>query len=73
MNYIRLFAQVARKNENRAAVVDRNGTRTVTYGELNRLSSLCAGKIHSLGCGEGDLSSFRWKVQWNTLPPIWVY
>lgn len=54
MNYISLFDQAVRKNENRAAIVDRKATRTVTYRELDRLSSLAAGKMHSAGCGEGD-------------------
>ena len=56
MNYIDLFVLAARKNENRAAIVDRNTSRTVTYGELDRLSSLAAGKIHAAGCGEGDFA-----------------
>lgn len=45
MNYIELFVRTARKNENRAAVADLNASIIVTCGELDRLSSLAAGKF----------------------------
>lgn len=54
MNYIDLFVAEAQKSNARAAVVDRESGRTTSYGELDRLSSLAAGKLHAAGCGEGD-------------------
>ena len=54
MNYIEWFAAEAKKNDSLAALVDQGTARTTTYAQLNRLSSLVAGKLHSLGCREND-------------------
>ena len=54
MNYIELFAAEAEKNDSLAALVDQGTARTTSYAQLDRLSSLAAGKLHALGCREGD-------------------
>ena len=54
MNYIEWFAAEAEKNGSLAALVDQGTARTTSYAQLDRLSSLVAGKLHALGCGEGD-------------------
>ncbi|MDO5444166.1 MAG: AMP-binding protein [Eubacteriales bacterium] len=54
MNYIALFTAEAQKNAEKSAVVDRGAARTTSYAELDRLSSLAAGKIYAMGYREGD-------------------
>lgn len=54
MNYIDLFEKAAERFSDRTALVDAEGAHSVTYAELNRLSSLVAGKLRSLGFGKGD-------------------
>jgi len=54
MNYIELFHTSVLSHPERAALVDFGGKRTTSYAELDRLSSCAAGKLRSLGCGQGD-------------------
>ena len=54
MNYIELFQDSVKKYGNQLAVVDQDGQRSVSYLELDHLSSLIAGKLHSLGLKKGD-------------------
>ncbi|MBQ0005870.1 MAG: AMP-binding protein, partial [Alistipes sp.] len=54
MNFIDLFKKSVAEYSQRTALVDRNGERSTTYAELDRLSSLVAGKLKSLGFGRGD-------------------
>lgn len=44
-----MFKQAACRWPERTALVDRNGERNTSYAELDRLSSLVAGKLISLG------------------------
>lgn len=44
-----MFGQAVRRWPERTALVDRNGERCTSYAELDRLSSLVAGKLMSLG------------------------
>ena len=59
MNYIELFRQSALLNRGKPALVDREGTRSVTYGELDALSDRVSGKLHALGCRRGDFVMIR--------------
>ena len=54
MNYTSLFKQSVEKWSERVALVDRNGQRGTTYGELDKLSALVAGKLLAQGFGKGD-------------------
>ena len=54
MDYISLFKSSACRWPRRVALVDKNGNRGTTYGELDSLSGLVAGKLHSLGFEKGD-------------------
>ncbi len=54
VNYIDLFEEAAKCYASRIAMVDGEGAHSVTYAELDRLSSLTAGKLRSLGLGKGD-------------------
>ncbi len=54
MNYIALFRESAAKYQERAALTDRNGQRNTSYAELDRLSSLVAGKLVKMGFVKGD-------------------
>ena len=54
MNYISLFRQSATQWADKAALVDRDGERAVTYRELDVLSGLVAGKLRNGGCRKGD-------------------
>ena len=54
MNYIELFQDSVKKFGSKPAVVDQDGQRSTSYLELDHLSSLIAGKLHSLGLKKGD-------------------
>ncbi|MBP9997300.1 MAG: amino acid adenylation domain-containing protein [Lachnospiraceae bacterium] len=54
MNYVEAFSKVANSNYNNPAIVDNGGVDITSYGELDRVSSLVAGKLHALNCKEGD-------------------
>ncbi|MCQ2551130.1 MAG: amino acid adenylation domain-containing protein [Clostridia bacterium] len=54
MNYIEIYEQVKDKYAKRAAIVDQNGQRAISYGALDGIASLVAGKLNSLGVKEGD-------------------
>ncbi len=54
MNYVELFEKAVEHFPNRIAMVDSEGAHSITYAELDRLSALTAGKIHSFGLGKGD-------------------
>lgn len=54
MDYISLFKNSVAKWPDRIAIVDRKGERGTSYAALDRLSSLVAGKLKSLGFVEGD-------------------
>ncbi len=54
MDYVSVFRQSAERFPARAALIDRDGERTVTYGELDNLSGLVAGKLKKIGCRKGD-------------------
>ena len=54
MDYISLFKSSACRWPRRVALVDKNGNRGTTYGELDSLSGLVAGKLHFLGFEKGD-------------------
>ena len=54
MNYMDLFEEAVQRYSSRIAMVDCEGAHSITYAELDRLSSLLAGKIRSLGLGRGD-------------------
>ena len=54
MEYTSLFRQTAAKYPSKTALVDRNGNRSTSYAELDRLSGLVAGKLKSLGFVKGD-------------------
>ena len=58
MDYISLFRQSVRKWPGMTALVDRNGERKTSYAELDRLSSLVAGKLKYLGFAKGNDSDF---------------
>ncbi len=59
MNYIEIFRQSVLLNRGKTALVDRDGTRPMTYGELDALSDHVAGKLHALGCKRGDFILVR--------------
>ncbi|MCQ2158591.1 MAG: AMP-binding protein, partial [Bacteroidales bacterium] len=54
MDYTGLFGLSASKWPERTALVDRNGERSISYAELERLSGLVAGKLKALGFTKGD-------------------
>ena len=54
MNYVELFEEAVARFPNRIAMVDSEGAHSITYAELDHLSALAAGKIHSFGLGKGD-------------------
>lgn len=54
MDYISVFGQTVARCHADTAIVDRDGERTVTYGELDALSGLVAGKLRTEGCRKGD-------------------
>ncbi len=55
MNFIDdVFKKTVSRCGTRTALADRNGTRKITYAELDSLSGHVAGKLHSLGYGQGD-------------------
>ena len=54
MDYISIFEEAVAKFPERAALVDRDGARSISYGELDSLSSLVAGKLKAQGCRRGD-------------------
>lgn len=54
MNYTSLFKQSVEKWSERVALVDRDGQRGTTYGELDKLSALVVGKLLAQGFGKGD-------------------
>jgi len=54
MNYIELFKASVLQHPDSPALIDRCGKRTVSYAELDRLSSCAAGKLHALGCAPGS-------------------
>ena len=53
MNYQKIFCEAAAAFSGKTALVDRNGTRALTYAELDSLSGKVAGKLLSLGLPEG--------------------
>ena len=59
MNYIELFRKSVLLNRGKPALVDRDGTRSMTYGELDALSDRVSGKLHALGCKRGDFILIR--------------
>ena len=54
MDFISMFIEAAAKWPERVALVDRNGSRETSYAELDRLSGLVAGKLHSFGFAKGE-------------------
>ena len=54
MDYISVFGQTVARCHADTAIVDRDGERSVTYGELDTLSGLVAGKLRTEGCRKGD-------------------
>lgn len=54
MNYINLFKYVVDNNNERIAIVDREGQRRTSYKELDSLSNRVAQKLFTLGCRKGD-------------------
>ncbi|MCQ2173848.1 MAG: amino acid adenylation domain-containing protein, partial [Bacteroidales bacterium] len=54
MEYTSLFRQSAAKWPSRTALVDRNGERSTSYSQLDRLSGQVAGKLKAQGLGKGD-------------------
>ena len=47
MNYLTLLKQAIVENSERTAFVDQNGSRRISYDQLDKLSSKTAGKLHS--------------------------
>lgn len=54
MNFLEEFQQMAQKHSHKAAVVDYNGTRITSYGELYRLSCRIAARLRKME--EGTLA-----------------
>lgn len=54
MYYIELFKEAAKKYSARAALADCNGTRTLTYSELDLLSDRICAKIKSMSLAWGS-------------------
>lgn len=54
MNYIELFCQSVAQRNTATAIVDCNGTREISYTELDELSGKVAGKLRSIGCTTND-------------------
>ena len=51
--YIDSFIQTARKNADKTALVDLNGTRRMTYGELLDMSGRVAAKLLARNYADG--------------------
>ena len=49
MNYLTLLKQAIVENSERTAFVDQNGSRRISYDQLDKLSSKIAGKLHIMG------------------------
>lgn len=54
MNYVKLFAESVAKNRDKVALVDQDGARQMTYGEMDVLSGRIAARLASEGVGTGD-------------------
>jgi len=54
MNYINLFKSAVNRNTDSIAIVDCDGKRRTSYGELDCLSDRAAKKLVDLGCKKGD-------------------
>ena len=54
MNYLTLFEESVQKYYDRTVLVDQNGMRKTTYGELDVLSGRIAGKLLAEGVCTGD-------------------
>ena len=53
MNYLILLKQAIVENSERTAFVDQNGSRRISYDQLDKLSSKIAGKLHTMGAKTG--------------------
>ena len=54
MNFLPLFEESVKKNFDKVAIVDQDGTRGFTYGELDKLSGQVAAKLSQAGVCPGD-------------------
>ena len=53
MNYLTLLKQAIVENSERTAFVDQNGSRRISYDQLDKLSSKIVGKLHTMGAKAG--------------------
>ena len=54
MDFVTCFSQVVKNNKNNPALTDRDGDRTLTYGEFDKLSGKVAAKLKSIGIKEHE-------------------
>lgn len=54
MNFLPLFEESVKKNFDKVAIVDQDGTREFTYGELDKFSGQVAAKLSQAGVCPGD-------------------
>lgn len=63
MNYLSLFEESVLKNYDKTALVDQDGIRKFTYGELDELSGRVATRLTREGVCAGNISlCFYWEA-----------